>query len=69
MCWGKQYKYVQFIFRETDRAATEKLTIKEQLQKLEPNLPRASEKSELLVDNALENQLSPSEPVGGVGKV
>ncbi|XP_015269450.1 PREDICTED: transcription factor TFIIIB component B'' homolog [Gekko japonicus] len=53
---------------ETETAASEKLTIKEQLQRLEPNLVRTSEKYALPVDNALENQLSPSEPVGGVGK-
>ncbi|KAL8203706.1 UNVERIFIED_CONTAM: hypothetical protein K2H54_059984 [Gekko kuhli] len=53
---------------ETEIAASEKLTIKEQLQILEPNLARTSEKYEFPVDNALENQLSPSEPVGSVGK-
>nr|XP_056703938.1 transcription factor TFIIIB component B'' homolog [Euleptes europaea] len=48
---------------DTERAATEKLTIKGQLQSLEPNLTRTSEKSE-----SLEDGLSPSESVGGVGK-
>ncbi|XP_077203559.1 transcription factor TFIIIB component B'' homolog isoform X2 [Paroedura picta] len=53
---------------ETKRAVPEKLTIKEQLQRLEPNLSRTSEKHKLSVDNAFENQLSCSEPVDSVGK-
>ncbi|XP_048359093.1 transcription factor TFIIIB component B'' homolog isoform X3 [Sphaerodactylus townsendi] len=54
---------------DTERAATEQLNINCQLQRLEPNLTKPSEKSELPVDNALENELSPSEPVVGIGKI
>ncbi|XP_054842710.1 transcription factor TFIIIB component B'' homolog [Eublepharis macularius] len=53
---------------ETERAATEKFTIKGSLQSLKPNLTGTSEKCELPVNNALEDQLAPSEPVDDVEK-
>ncbi|XP_060091762.1 transcription factor TFIIIB component B'' homolog [Heteronotia binoei] len=53
---------------ETDKTATEKVPIKQQLQGFEPNLSRTSEKNELPVANTLESQPSSSKPVGGIGK-